>query len=125
MTAEENKEIVRKWIEEGVDAVHEDVKWTIPGSTRYSGTYNGKQDLVDRLFTPLMAELQGPGKLVIEVLVADGDYVVIQNHAVDRILKDGTPYNNWYCMVARLEDGKIVELVEHMDTALVDATFSR
>ena len=36
---------------------------------------------------------------------------------------DGRPYNNTYCQVIRIRDGKIAEVKEYFDTALVDAVF--
>jgi uncharacterized protein len=35
--------------------------------------------------------------------------------------KKGQPYNNVYCFVIRIADGKMRELEEYVDTALVDA----
>ena len=37
--------------------------------------------------------------------------------------KGGQDYNNSYCFVLRLEDGKLVELREYLDTALVERVF--
>ena len=37
--------------------------------------------------------------------------------------KTGRPYNNRYCLVCLLKDGKIKELTEYMDTNLVVTTF--
>jgi uncharacterized protein len=39
----------------------------------------------------------------------------------DNVTKAGKPYNNEYCFVFRLSDGKIREVKEYADTALVDA----
>jgi ketosteroid isomerase-like protein len=36
---------------------------------------------------------------------------------------DGTPYNNSYCQVIRIRGGRIAEVKEYFDTALVDAVF--
>jgi ketosteroid isomerase-like protein len=35
--------------------------------------------------------------------------------------KTGKPYNNAYCFVIRLHDGKLKEITEYMDTELVTA----
>jgi len=37
--------------------------------------------------------------------------------------KSGKPYNNTYCYVCRLQDGKLKELTEYFDTQLVVETF--
>jgi uncharacterized protein len=36
----------------------------------------------------------------------------------------GRPYNNRYCYIIRLQDGKMKELTEYLDTALVEAVLS-
>jgi ketosteroid isomerase-like protein len=35
--------------------------------------------------------------------------------------KDGQPYHGRYCFVFRVSDGKLAELTEYMDSALVSA----
>ena len=32
----------------------------------------------------------------------------------------GQPYNNSYCLVIRMDDGKMKEMIEYFDSALVD-----
>ena len=39
----------------------------------------------------------------------------------DNVTKAGQQYNNEYCFVFRLSDGKIKEVKEYADTALVEA----
>ncbi|MEJ2330473.1 MAG: hypothetical protein P8Z33_11535 [Gammaproteobacteria bacterium] len=36
---------------------------------------------------------------------------------------DGTPYNNTYCQVIQIRNGRIANVKEYMDTALIDAVF--
>jgi ketosteroid isomerase-like protein len=38
--------------------------------------------------------------------------------------KAGKPYRNTYCMVFRVENGRLKECVEYMDTELVTKTLS-
>lgn len=54
--------------------------------------------------------------------MAEGDFVVAQVRGQAR-KKDGTPYNNTYCHVFRLRDGKIIAVNEYMDTELITAVF--
>ena len=51
-------------------------------------------------------------------IIADGDYVVVQARG-EATTKDGSPYNNEYCFVYRMENGKIREVTEYLDTELV------
>jgi uncharacterized protein len=37
----------------------------------------------------------------------------------------GVPYNNEYCLIYRLKDGKIVEFREYCDSALTEAVLGK
>ena len=96
--------------------------WRFTQSTRFSGTYTGKQQLVEQLLGPLFGQLKAGILSKIDRLVAEDDIVVAQTSGTAETL-DGKPYNNTYCQVIRIHDGKIVEVTEYFDTALVDAVF--
>ena len=100
----------------------DDVTWTNIGTTKFSGTYAGKQALVEQLLGPLFSQLKAGISSDIERLTAEGDVVVAQAAGTAE-MHDGTPYNNTYCQVIRIQDGKIAEVKEYFDTALVDAVF--
>jgi ketosteroid isomerase-like protein len=130
MGAAENKEVIRQMREaKGLDAMlatmSDDVRWTIIGTTKYSGTMNGKQEIINKLLKPIFAELETPGSNVIDNIIAEGDYVVVQQHGVGRKTKSGNAYNNTYCLVYKLSDGKIKEITEYCDTELITAAFGR
>ena len=57
-------------------------------------------------------------------MTAEGDIVIAQTAGTAETV-DGKPYNNSYCQVMRIADGKIVEVKEYMDTALVDDVFGK
>ena len=130
MGAAENKEVVRQMREaKGIDAIlatmSDDVRWTLIGATRFSGTLKGKQEIVEKLFKPIFAQLETPGSNVIDNIIAEGDYVVVQQHGVGRRTKSGKDYNNTYCIVYKLADGKIKEITEYCDTELITTAFGR
>ena len=100
----------------------DDVTWTNIGTTKFSGTYAGKQALVEQLLGPLFSQLKAGISSDIERLTAEGDVVVAQTAGTAE-MHDGTPYNNTYCQVIRIQDGKIAEVKEYFDTALVDTVF--
>ena len=126
----ENKQIVLDFYEAGargdMDAcfalLADDITWTNIGSTRLSGTFSGKQALMEGLLGPLFSQLKAGIKAEIERLTAEGDFVIAQTSGTAERL-DGTPYNNTYCQVIRIRDGKFAEVKEYMDTALVDSVF--
>jgi ketosteroid isomerase-like protein len=49
---------------------------------------------------------------------AEGDFVVMQAKTY-ATAKSGAPYNNPYCIVARIVDGQIREMTDYVDTALI------
>jgi uncharacterized protein len=131
MTLTENKQTVRDFYSAGnlgdIDRVltllADDVTWTNIGSTRYSGTYVGKDQLMSRLLGPLFDNLKGGIQSTVGAVIAEGDHVVVQSRGTAET-KDGRPYSNTYCHVFRLRDGKISEVTEYLDTALVNAVFA-
>lgn len=100
----------------------DDIRWTIIGNTTYSHTYTGKGDIVERLFTPLTAQLDGFITNTILNTIVEGNFVVLQTQGKART-KTGKPYNNTYCLVIELQDGKIQEIMEYLDTELVTSAF--
>jgi ketosteroid isomerase-like protein len=100
----------------------DDIVWTNIGSTRFSGTYNGKQALAEDLLGPLFGQLKGGISSKIERLTAEGDTVVAQTSGAAETV-DGTPYHNTYCQVIQIRNGQIAIVKEYMDTALIDSVF--
>ena len=126
----ENKQVVLDFYEAGargdMDAcfapLADDVTWTNIGSTKFSGTYTGKQAIEEDLLGPLFNQLKAGISSQIERLTAEGDIVVAQTSGTAETM-DGTPYNNTYCQVIRIRDGQIADVKEYMDTALIDSVF--
>jgi uncharacterized protein (TIGR02246 family) len=105
------------------DLFADDAKWILPGSTAWSGVYDGKETIRTKLMKPLFAQFGT--KYVNEAtrIIAEGNYVVVQCRG--RVTtKAGKPYNNEYCYVCRMRDGRIAELTEYMDTALVESALA-
>jgi ketosteroid isomerase-like protein len=99
-------------------ALADDVRWTIIGSTPLSGTFQGKQEVVDKLLKPLTARLTGPIVFTLDRFIAEGDHVVMIASA-EATAVTGRPYNNVYCIVCRFADGKIQEMTDYVDTELI------
>ncbi len=126
----ENKQIVLDFYAAGARGdmeacfalLADDITWTNIGSTKFSGTYEGKQALIGQLLGPLFGQLKAGIASTIENLIAESDYVVAQTTGSAETHK-GTPYNNSYCQVMRIRDGKIVEVKEYFDTQLTTSVF--
>ena len=129
MISKENKELVRHIFAEigkgnhqpFLDAVAEDFTLTCIGTTPVSGTYKGIKKVGEEFIAPVMASFETPPTLVVDKIIAEDDFVVVVAHGEGGVAKNGVAYNNTYCHVWRLQDGKLVESTEYLDTALVNA----
>src|SRR5262245_10521255 len=127
MTAAENKQLMRTifaGLATGnarpfIDSLADDFCWTITGSTKWSKTYRGKKAVREELLRPLFANFADQYTNTAQRFIAEDDFVVVECRG-KVMTKAGRPYNNSYCWVCRLENGKMKALVEYMDTALVE-----
>ena len=126
MNASENKQLMRTIFSELAkgngklfsEAMADDFCWTVTGSTAWSRTYRGKQAVTDELLRPLFAQFADRYVNSASRIVAEDDIVVVE--CKGRVTtRSGKPYNNTYCYVCRLEGGKLKELTEYCDTALI------
>lgn len=129
MGASENKELIRTIFASSnptafLDAMSDDVKFTLTGTTRFSGTFNGKPELLAKLLGPLFAALENGITLTPDNLIAEGEFVVMQARG-KATGKNRLPYNNNYCHIFRITNGKIREITEYLDTELVTSVFGR
>jgi len=132
VSADDNKALLQRIfaeLERGnsrpfLDSFADDVRWTIVGTTAWSRTYAGKQAVLEQLLGPLRGRLVAPVKVTAHRFIADDDLVVVEASG-QATTKRGTPYNNTYCWIFRLAGGKVVELTEHLDTALVATALDR
>jgi ketosteroid isomerase-like protein len=101
-----------------VEVLAPEIRWTIIGSTEWSGTWEGKAAVRSKLLDPLFAQFATRYRNTAVRLIAEDDFVVIECRG-DVTTKAGMPYRNTYCYVCRLEDGKVRELTEYCDTELL------
>jgi len=132
MSVEANKQLVRDtWgavtkgdIEGFMSRLADDVTWTFFGSHRFAGTFRGKDELVAKLFAPLGEVLADGIKVHADTLTAEGDRVVMEARG-EASTKDGRPYNNNYCIVITVRDGKVAHVREYLDAELVTSVFGK
>jgi uncharacterized protein len=105
-----------------LEAMAEEMKWTWMGSGNLAKTFDGKKAVLDGLWSSVRTTLVPPYKVFAQHFIADDDHVVVEAVG-ENITSDGKKYNNKYCWVCRIIDGKIHELREYMDTQLVTETF--
>jgi ketosteroid isomerase-like protein len=102
------------------EAMADDFRWINIGANKWSGTFDGKVAVLRDLLGPLRGKLMARSRTVAHRFLADGDYVIVEARG-DNLTREGKPYNNEYCFVFYLLDGKIREVKEYSDTALIDA----
>jgi uncharacterized protein len=130
MTVEANKALVRTAFEAMgrsdikplVELMADDFAWIIEGQTRFSRRFDGKTAVRDELLKPLFDAFATPYQFTIDEIIAEGERVVVLGRGAVRT-KSGKDYNNSYCFVLRLSEGRLVELREYLDTALVESVF--
>jgi uncharacterized protein len=132
MGAAENKQFISNMFAElskgnseaFLGALADNVRFTIIGTSKYSGTFNGKQEVITKLLAPLGAQVEGGMTITPYNLIADGDFVAMQAHG-KALSKNGTRYDNTYCHVFRIANGKVQEVTEYLDTELVTSAFGK
>lgn len=128
MSAAENKQLMQHIFSElskgnskpFVETMADDFRWTITGATKWSKTYDGKQAVLAELFSSLRARIAGKITTTAHRFIAEDDHVVVEARG-NNMTNAGIPYNNTYCYVFRLAQGKVQELTEYLDTELVTA----
>jgi ketosteroid isomerase-like protein len=131
MSAAENKLLVQHIFAElangnprpFVDGTSDDFRWIVTGTTPWSKTYEGKQAVFTELFPALRSKMADRMRTIPDRLIAEGDHVVVEAHG-QNTTRSGKPYNQRYCFVIRVVDGKLRELTEYMDSALAMAVLS-
>jgi ketosteroid isomerase-like protein len=101
-----------------VAAMAEDCRWVFPGDWSWAGAWESKREIVEGLLLPLMAQFESY-RSEADLILAEGDRVVVQARGYATTTR-GEPYHQTYCFVYRVARGRLTEIVEHCDTALVE-----
>jgi len=131
MTASKNKKMMQDIFAElakgndlpFIEAMADEMTWVWMGSGQWAKTFNGKEEVLGDLWSAVRQTLKPPYKTIAGNFIADGDYVAVEAIG-QNATPDGKVYNNKYCWICRIVDGKIYELKEYMDTDLVTRTFT-
>ncbi|MFT3724926.1 MAG: nuclear transport factor 2 family protein [Hyphomonadaceae bacterium] len=101
-----------------VEALADDAVWIARGRNSWSGIYRGREAILVDIFDRLREKLDGRNTCIPARIHADGDFVIVEAKG-DNQLKNGKRYDNEYCFVIRMREGKMVEITEYLDTELV------
>lgn len=124
MTPTQNKQLMQDifaGLAEGdrrlfVEHLSEEVSLEITGQYSWSQTIRGKERCL-ALYAYVQSRMSRRNKTRAFRFLADEDWVVVEARG-DMLTKEGNAYNNHYCLLYRLTDGKIVEMKEYQDSTL-------
>jgi ketosteroid isomerase-like protein len=102
-----------------VASLADDAKWVVTGQYSWSRTFTGKESILGDLHGHVRSLLVERARAIAHRFIADGDHVVVEARG-DNLTKTGARYDNDYCLVFRLEDGKIKEVREYCDSVLTE-----
>jgi uncharacterized protein len=124
-TTIDNKQVMERYVaaleagdaEAVRDFFAEDATWWLVGDLPMSGTWSGRDAIMDDFFGTAMAQY-APGSISLEVtgMVAEGDRIALEWTSRARTTA-GEPYENFCIGVFTLRDGRIAAVREYMDTA--------
>jgi ketosteroid isomerase-like protein len=107
-----------------IASLADDARWTVTGQYSWSRTFSGKQSILNDLHGHVRSLLVERARTIAHRFIADGDHVVVEAQG-DNVTKAGARYDNDYCLVFRLEDGKIKEIREYCDSVLTEKALGR
>jgi len=101
------------------ERLDENATLIITGEYSWSQTLRGKERIARDLYGYVRSRLSQRGKTHAFHFLADDDWVVVEARG-DMVTKEGKPYQNHYCMLYRLAEGRIVEIKEYQDSTLCE-----
>lgn len=127
MSAAANKQLVQQIYADSAsrsgttfaDNLADDASWIVTGQYSWSHQFKGRDAILDGLMGHFRSLFAVRPRTVAFNFIADGDYVVVEARG-DNVTKTGLRYDNQYCMVYRIEHGKIREIKEYCDSTLVE-----
>jgi hypothetical protein len=102
-----------------VEAMAENFTWRPMGRGAWGKVFAGKEHVRRDLFGKLYEQYEGAPRTQWIAIFADGDRVIVEADGF-ATTKAGKDYNNRYCFIIRMKDGKMVEVKEYLDTALAE-----
>ncbi|WP_251029782.1 MULTISPECIES: nuclear transport factor 2 family protein [unclassified Pedobacter] len=96
------------------DLLHDDMVWTITGSTPYSKTYKNKKQFIDEVINPLNRRFSKKIVPTVRAIYGDGDVVIAYWDGV-ATAKDGKGYKSSYAWFMQMKEGKIINVTAFLD----------
>ena len=101
------------------DHLADDASWIVTGQYSWSHEFRGREAIQNGLMGHFRSLFAVRPRTVAFNFIAEYDYVVVEARG-DNVTKAGLRYDNQYCMVWRVENGRIKQIKEYCDSALVE-----
>jgi uncharacterized protein len=102
----------------------DDATWVVTRQYSWSRSFTGKQSILNDLHGHVRSLLAERARTIAHRFIADGDCVVVEARG-DNLTRTGVRYDNDYCLVFRLENGRIKEVREYCDSVLTEKALGR
>lgn len=127
MSTAENKKLIQQVYSDSAnrsgttfaDHLADDACWIVVGQYSWGRTFRGKDAILNGLMGHVRSLLDVRPRTVAFTFIAEGDLVVVEAKG-DNVTKAGLRYDNDYCMIWRVENGRITMIKEYCDSALVE-----
>ena len=127
MSAADNKKLVQQIFADSAarsgttfaDNLAEDASWVVTGQYSWSHEFRGRDAIQNGLMGHFRSFFAERPRTLAFNFIADGDYVAVEARG-DNVTKAGLRYDNQYCLVFQIENGKIKQIKEYCDSTLVE-----
>jgi ketosteroid isomerase-like protein len=127
MSAADNKKLVQQVFADSAnrsgttfaDNLAEDASWVVTGQYSWSHEFKGREAIQNGLMGHFRSFFAERPRTLAFNFIADGDYVAVEARG-DNVTKTGQRYDNHYCLVFKIENGKIKQIKEYCDSTLVE-----
>lgn len=127
MNTAANKKLVQQVYEDSAsrsgttfaDNLADDACWIVTGQYSWSHEFRGRDAIQNGLMGHFRSFFAVRPRTVAFNFIAEGDYVVVEARG-DNVTKAGLRYDNQYCMVWRIENGRIRQIKEYCNSTLVE-----
>jgi uncharacterized protein len=126
MTANASKAVIGRYldallagdVDEIRDSFNEDATWTIHGDVPFAGPWVGRDRIVDDFLASVGGALfqAGSHRFDFPTLIGEGETVALEWRVQAKTAR-GDDYDNRYCGIFAIRDGRIQEVREYFDSA--------
>ena len=103
-------------LERIAESFTDDATWTVPGTLPLSGVRRGRQAIVDFLTSAVALFVPGTQTFTFGDITAEEDRAVLEWQVRGTASSTGRSYDNQYCGVFVIRDGRICEVREYLDS---------